>query len=163
MKQRLYFLILAIMIITGIVMFGYLISLEESNLKLLNNSQKLKTSIEKYTAIKNKIAFVMDKIANAKKHTGILTIEEILTSIGIRKKLKTVKVIDTAILEDIQREDIEIVLTEINMNELVNFLHIIENGIYPLSIRESTIKVSFKKRDLLNLTLIVSAYSKNKN
>ncbi len=103
------------------------------------------------------------RIENSAKgeHRGIsAVIGELFSNLGIQSKLQSVKNIEQKNFLDLSRQDAELVINNLDMNEVVNLLYVIERGSYPLSLRSVELSRTFESPDVFNLRLVISCFQK---
>jgi len=85
--------------------------------------------------------------------TGVAQgIDEIFRSLGLNQKVKSVKSVGSSDQRFGSVEEAEVLVEKVNMNELVNILHKVENGPLPLTVKKAAMRTSFENPALLNLT-----------
>jgi len=87
-------------------------------------------------------------------------IGELLSSLSISSKLQSVKNIEQKSFLDISRQDAELVINDLDINEAVNLLYVIEKGLFPVSLRSVEMSRKFESPDILNARLVVSYFQK---
>lgn len=127
------------------------------------NTEKYKDLIvlsSDYIQIKNKIDAVEKKRSFTPK-TGITNVvNDIFGSLGVKDKVKSIKGISNRQLSgNITEESSEIYIEKLTMNEMVNLFHRIETSPMILSVKKATIKKSFEKPELLNVTITLALFN----
>lgn len=88
---------------------------------------------------------------------GVLqAVEEVFSPIGLKDRVKTVKVIYRKETKEGVEEAADLVVERLTMNEMVNVFYRIEHVPFLLAIKKATIKQSFENPELLNLSLTLS-------
>ncbi len=77
-------------------------------------------------------------------------VDEVLKSVGMRGKVKSVKDIDSP-----EGEKAEVSLKDIDMNEMVNILYAFEHAPMPLVVTKAELRTSFQKQGLFNMSLTI--------
>lgn len=102
-----------------------------------------------------------EKKQSAMSKTGITNIvTDIFTSLGIKGKVKSIKGLSSRQMAgNISEESAEIYIEKVTMNEMVNIFYKIETTPVIVSIKKATIKKSFDKPELLDITITLALYN----
>lgn len=154
------YLALIFLIILIIPLFIFEISLKSS---LDLHKQKHKDLIglsNDYRALKEKVESAEKKAAISGSAGVATTVNDISASLGIKGKIKSVKGISNRQLKgNISEEAAEVSVEKVSMNELINILYKIETIPVVLSVKKITIKKSFEKPDLLDVTISLALFN----
>ena len=114
----------------------------------------------KYISLKASVDAVEQKKALTKTNSITQAIGDISVSLGIKEKMKSVKLTGAKkVIDQMNEESAEILMEKLNMTELVHLLYKIENAPMILAIKRVVIKKSFENPDLLDVTMAVSIFS----
>lgn len=83
----------------------------------------------------------------------VQAVDEIFEPLGLKEKVKSVKVIPT---KEENTERAEVTVQGADTNETINFFYVLENTPMPVSIKKITIRTSFDRTELLNITMTLS-------
>jgi len=159
-RNAVLYLLLSFLIILVIPLFIFERSLKNS---LDSHKQKYKELIalgSDYRSLKEKVDSSQNKAA-VSGNTGVAkTVNDIAASLGIKRKIKSIKGVSSRQLKgNISEETIEVYIEKVTMNELLNLFYKIETAPVVLSIKKTNIKKSFEKPDLLDVTLNLSIFN----
>ena len=122
--------------------------------------QEYSTLSNKYRSLKTSVDAVEQKKALTKTNSITQAIGDISVSLGIKEKMKSVKLTGAKkIIDQMNEESAEILMEKLNMTELVHLLYKIENAPMILAVKRVVIKKSFENPDLLDVTMAVSIFS----
>ena len=127
--------------------------------QLKTQDQEIGVMAKDYQLMQERILRI-EKLAKGENRGVSATIGELLSSLSISSKLQSVKNIEQKSFLDISRQDAELVINDLDINEAVNLLYVIEKGIYPISLRSVEMSRKFESPDVLNLLLLVSYFQK---
>ena len=117
--------------------------------KLTNNYRSLRASVN---AIEQKKTLT-------KTNSITQAIGDISLSLGIKDKMKSVKLTGTKkVMDQMSEESAEIQMEKLNMSELVNLFYKIENAPMILAVKRVAIKKSFENPELLDVIMAVSLF-----
>ena len=123
------------------------------NKEELTALQSIKTD---YTALKSKIDAIEAK-KNLSKTTGVVqAIDDIASGLGLKSKVKSVKVVSTKDVKDSTEEEADIIMERMSMNEAVNFLYKAENAPMTLVIKKALFRQAFDNPAQINISMTVS-------
>lgn len=121
--------------------------------------REMQTLSTEYKALKEHMN-VLDKRKTLTKVSGITQASDnILTSLGLKGRMKSLKSLGSTELAGGIEETAEISIEKLNMNELVNLFYNIENAPMSISVKKTSMKKSFEKPELLDLTITISLFS----
>ena len=95
------------------------------------------------------------------KVSGIAqALDDTVSSIGMKAKMKSVKVLGQREVKDAVEETAEISIERLTMNELINLFYRIDEAPFLFSTKGFSIKKTFENPELLNVTMTVALYRK---
>lgn len=113
-----------------------------------------------YKMLKEKVSSIEKKASNTQMSGIAGVVNDVAGSIGIKGKIKSIKGISNRQLKgNISEEVAEVSIEKVTMNELINLFHKIETMPAILSIKKTTIKKSFEKPDLLDVTISLALFN----
>jgi predicted PurR-regulated permease PerM len=130
------------------------------------NYQQLKIQVQDITARAKDYQLMQERIASIEKsakgeNRGVsAVISDLVSDLGIQSKLESVKNIEQKNFLDLFRQDAELVINGLDINEAVNLLYAIEKENYPLSLRAVEMSHKFESSDFYNLRLVISYFQK---
>lgn len=83
----------------------------------------------------------------------VQAVDEVFEPLGLKEKVKSVKVFPS---REEGMEKAEVTVQGTDTNETINFLYLLENTPMPLAIKKITIRTSFDRPELLNITMTLS-------
>lgn len=159
-SRAVLYLALIFLVILIIPLFVFERSLKSS---LDSHKQKHKDLIvlsSEYRALKEKVESAENKASNLPAGGIASAVNDISASLGVKGKIKSVKGISNRQLKgNISEEAAEVSVEKVSMNELINIFHKIETMPAILSVRKTTIKKSFEKPDLLDVTISLALFN----
>ncbi|MBI4689805.1 MAG: hypothetical protein HY754_06020 [Nitrospirae bacterium] len=127
------------------------------DLERLNSQYREITLLkDEVTVLRPKIAFVERKKSLSKIDGIVSAVDDVFSSLGLRNKIKSIKRIGSREISGDIEEDAEVSIDKLNMNEMVNIFHKIENSPMLLVLKKVDIKTSFEKQELLNLNITIT-------
>jgi general secretion pathway protein M len=95
------------------------------------------------------------------KTSGIAQVlEDMVNTLGMKDRLKSVKGSGSKPLKgDLHEESAEVVLEKLTMNEIVNLLHRLDTAPLMLSMKRFSLKKSFERPNLLDITMTLSLFT----
>ena len=156
-----YFLIPLFLFILMIPAF----MLERSSKKGLDT---LRTRLREFSSLSSDYKALKGQTDSIEQRTSLTrtagvasALDDILSSLGVKGKMKSVKVTGTREIKGAMTEETsEIQIEKVNMNELVNVIHKTENAPMILSIKKVMIKKSFERPELLDVTMSISLFTR---
>jgi len=147
-------------IAVSVILCILLINVSLSSKKDLGNlkaQQKELLSIkDEFLSLKNRIDTVENKKSLTKIEGIVQAADEVFLSLGLKRKVKSVKPTGTKYLKETIEEEAEVQVEKVDMNEMVNIFHKIENSPMILSVKKTTIKTSFENPELLDITMTIA-------
>jgi len=147
-------------IAVSVILCILLINVSLSSKKDLGNlkaQQKELLSIkDEFLSLKNRIDTVENKKSLTKIEGIVQAADEVFLSLGLKRKVKSVKPTGTKDLKETIEEEAEVQVEKVDMNEMVNIFHKIENSPMILSVKKTTIKTSFENPELLDITMTIA-------
>ena len=153
---------LALVLIIFILFLFYavhLLSSEKKELKLLREQRREMLSLQhEFTTLSHRIdALEMKK--GISHVSGIMeATDDVFSSLGLKDKMKTVKSSGTREVNGGFKEEADIYIEKVTMNEMVNIFYTIEHSPMVLTVEKVTIKNSFEDPELLNISLTLSFF-----
>jgi hypothetical protein len=131
------------------------------NAKQLEKKSKELSSIGKeYASIKVRIDAIRRKSSLTSENGITDALDAIVTALGIKPKMKTVKSIGTTELKQaLKEEKAEVLFEGISMNELVNLFAEIDSAPVMLSVKKANMRKRFEDPELLNISLTIALYT----
>lgn len=114
-----------------------------------------------YKTLKERMGLLDKRKALTKVSSITQASDTILTSIGLKGRMKSLKALGSRELGGGIEENAELYLEKVTMNELVNIFYSLENAPMAISIKKTTMKKSFEKPELLDITITISLFSAN--
>lgn len=143
-----------------------IISVSGIAFSLYVNNNKLENSKDQYNemiALKDEFLLLKDKIDSLErkkkliKVKGIIpAVDEVVSSLGLKNRIKSVKPLGSRDISGDVEEEAEVILEKLSMNEAVNLFYRIENAPMLLVLKNARMKTAFEGPDILNLTLVIS-------
>jgi len=133
--------------------FDSKIDLNREELKKIDllRSQHLET--------KQKLDIVKAKLKKMPKDFSLISfVEKLADQENIRENIGSQKPKTLPLNEDYEESSVEIQMSNINLDRLVNFIHKIENSGHLLKVKQLRMKTKYNDRDLLSVTLQVTTY-----
>lgn len=128
-------------------------------LKSKRNELALLTT--EFNALKGQVDVVEQKTipSQTKGIAGVL--DDIMSSLGIKGKLKAVKGLGSREIKGpMTEESAEVQLEKVGMNEMVNIFYRIREAPVILSVKRTTMKKSFENPELLDVTMTIALFTK---
>ena len=140
----------------------FMLRSSEKEMKALNIKYRDMVLLSNDYKTFNEYVNIFEKRSSLTKVTGIgQAMDDISSSLGLRGKMKSIKVIGNTELKGTMNEEMaEIQLEKLNMNELTNFFYRTENAPMMLLIKKVKIKKSFDSPDVLDVTMTAALYTR---
>jgi len=156
-RRYIYFIAGLVIVITTVTFAVRQLSAERKELNLLKEQRKEMLSLkEEFLSLRQRITTVEDKKNLTNVQGVVQAVDEVLSSAGLKDKVKTVKSAGKREVRDGFEEEADISIEKVNMNEMVNIFYRIENAPMILTIKKATVKKSFENPELLNISLVLS-------
>lgn len=134
-----------------------LLSSERRELELLKSQRKeMATLKSEFLSLRQRINAVEGKKNLSNVQGVVQAVDDVVSSVGLKDKVKTVKSTGKKEIRDGFEEDADIYLEKVTMNEMINIFYRIENAPMVLTVKKAVVKKSFENPELLNLSLSVS-------
>ncbi|MBF0123337.1 MAG: hypothetical protein HQL21_08055 [Candidatus Omnitrophica bacterium] len=161
MKKIHYLAVAAVLGLAGAVLTLFILTqhYRASYQQLKMQEQEIIVMAKDYQVMQERILRI-EKSAKGENRGVSAMIGELLSSLSISSKLQSVKNIEQKSFLDISRQDAELVVNDLDINEAVNLLYLIEKGSYPVSLRSLEMSRKFESPDIFNLRLVVSYFQK---
>ena len=153
-------LLVAGSITVSVILCIFLVSISLSLKKDLGNQKSQQKEMflikDEFLSLKNKVDTVDNKKSLTKIEGIVQATDEVFQPLGLKKKVKSVKPTGTKDLKETVEEEAEVQVEKVDMNEMVNIFHKIENSPFILSVKKTTIKTSFENPTLLDITMTIA-------
>jgi hypothetical protein len=117
------------------------------------------TLTNKYRSLRASVNAIEQKKTLTRTNSITQAIGDISLSLGIKEKMKSIKLTGTKkIMDQMSEESAEIQMEKLNMRELVHLFYKIENAPMILAVKRVVIKKSFENPELLDVTMAVSLF-----
>lgn len=132
---------------------------EVDTLKSKRNELSLLTT--EFTALKVQVDVVEQKTIPSQAKGIASVLDDIVSSLGIKGKLKAVKGLGSREIKGpMTEESAEVQLEKVSMNELVNIFYRIGEAPVILSVKRAMMKKSFENPELLDVTMTIALFTK---
>jgi len=122
--------------------------------------RELSMLIAEYRSLKGHIDSLEVKESLSKVSGIAQALDDTVTSVGMKGKIKSVKVLGQRDVKDAVEETAEIHIERLTMNELINLFYRIDEAPFLFSMKGFTIKKTFENPELLNVTMSIALYRK---
>jgi hypothetical protein len=117
------------------------------------------TLTNKYKSLRTSVNAIEQKKTLTRTNSITQAIGDLSLSLGIKEKMKSIKLTGTKkIMDQMSEESAEIQMEKLNMRELVHLFYKIENAPMILAVKRVVIKKSFENPELLDVTMAVSLF-----
>ncbi len=114
-----------------------------------------------YRIMKQNVDFVEQRSTTAQVRGIANALDMLSSSIGMKGKIKSVKVTGTREIQgSMTEETAEVQMEKVTMNELVNMYYHLGEAPAILSVKRTTIKKSFENPELLDITMTISLFTR---
>ena len=114
-----------------------------------------------FSALKGQVDVVEQKTIPSQAKGVASVLDDIVSSLGIKGKLKAVKGLGSREIKGpMTEESAEVQLEKVSMNELVNMFYRIGEAPVILSVKRATMKKSFENPELLDVTMTIALFAK---
>lgn len=160
-KQKVLMIALLILLVITPVTAILKAQKQKELVMLSQRSKDFQALSVQYTELKALLEAFQSKASLTKPKGLIEETHSLFESIGLKKKLKSVKSLGTKEVEGSYiDETVEIAAEGLNLNEVVNVFYKIDKAPMMLSVRSFSLKRSFENPELLNLTVVLSLFVK---
>lgn len=150
------FLLLTILIVP---LFLYERSLQISLNSYRSKLNELTLLSNEYKILHRKISFIEGKTLNPQMGGITNVINDLVQSIGIKHKVKSIKDVTSRQLKgDIIEESADLIIEKVTLNELINIYHKIQTMPVIFTIKRTNIKKTFERPELLDLSITLAIY-----
>lgn len=139
-----------------LVMAGVTRSLRAENAGLKARKKELAVLKDETLALKSRVDASEARKSLTRVAGVVQAIDEIVKSLGISQKVKSIKSLGARDRQYAIEEEAELQLERLGMNEMVNLFFRIENAPMVLALKKTTIKTSFDNPSLMNISCIVT-------
>lgn len=147
---------IAVSVILCILLINVSLSSKNDLVNLKAQQKELLSIKDEFLSLKNRIDTVENKKSLTKIEGIVQAADEVFLPLGLKRKVKSVKPTGTKDLKETIEEEAEVQVEKVDMNEMVNIFHKIENSPMILSIKKTTIKTSFENPTLLDITMTIA-------
>ena len=114
-----------------------------------------------YKALKGNVDSVEQRSTLAAVRGIANAVEMLSSSVGMKGKLKSVKITGTREIQgSMTEESAEVQMEKVTLNELVNLFYRVEDAPMILSVKRATVKKSFENPELLDTTMTLSLFTR---
>jgi hypothetical protein len=114
---------------------------------------------DRYKSLRASVNAIEQKKTLTKTNSITQVMGDISLSLGIKEKMKSVKLTGTKkVMGEMSEESAEIQMEKLNMSELVHLFYRIENAPMILAVKRVVITKSFEKPELLDVTMALSLF-----
>lgn len=153
-RNSLQLYLLLFVYLVAIVLFFFERTQDRERNLLIERFREFTSLAEEYRTIKApNIQDISSSVSD-----GMLQLNRLIDSIGIRDKVKSLKMTGNHELKGIIEEMVEIEIDKLTMNELINLLHRIENHPAHLSIKDVRMKKDFERPDRIDINIRISLF-----
>lgn len=132
---------------------------EVDTLKSKRNELSLLTT--EFSALKVQVDVVEQKTIPSQAKGIASVLDDTVSSLGIKGKLKAVKGLGSREIKGLMTEEsAEVQLEKVSMNELVNIFYRIGEAPVILSVKRAMMKKSFENPELLDVTMTIALFTK---
>lgn len=157
-------ILLAALIISVII---YIIAISTYTNGIQKKNQKLKAQLEEISSLGAGLIEIKQLVETKEKkigtgvHKGVITtLDDILNRLNL--KAGKLRPSDKKRVAEYIEENAELEIKKIDINEVVNLLHMIESSREPLKVRSIDIQTTFEDRNIFSLSLSVSLLSRSR-
>jgi len=147
---------IAVSVILCILLINVSLSSKKDLVNLKAQQKELLSIKDDFLSLKNRIDTVENKKSLTKIEGIVQAADEVFLPLGLKRKVKSVKPTGTKDLKETIEEEAEVQVEKVDMNEMVNIFHKIENSPMILSVKKTTIKTSFENPTLLDITMTIA-------
>lgn len=147
---------IAVSVILCILLINVSLSLKRDLRNVKAQQKELLSIKDEFLSLKNRIDTVENKKSLTKIEGIVQAADEVFLPLGLKRKVKSVKPTGTKALKETIEEEAEVQVEKVDMNEMVNIFHKIENSPMILSVKKTTIKTSFENPTLLDITMTIA-------
>jgi hypothetical protein len=115
---------------------------------------KLLTLRDEIAPIDQRLNLLEAKLRNSRGDV-IEAVDSALESVGLKDKMKSLKLVTASDMAEAE-ERAELLMEKVTLNETVNLFYTLETSPSPIITRRVTLKQSFEKPTLLNLSVTLS-------
>ena len=114
-----------------------------------------------FSTLKGQVDVVEQKTTSAQVQGIANVLDGIVSSLGIKGKLKSVKGLGSReIRGPMTEESAEVQVERVSMNELVNIFYRMGEAPVVLSVKRATMKKAFENPELLDVTMTIALFTK---
>jgi len=129
--------------------------------RLRAKQKEMSVLSEEYKLLKENVDFAEQRSTLAQIRGVASAADMLLSSIGMKGKIKSVKVISARELRgSMTEESAEVQMEKVTMNELVNIYYKVHEAPMVLSVKRAAIKKSFENPELLDMTMTIALFTR---
>jgi type II secretory pathway component PulM len=154
--------ILALVLLYALIVPAYIYEkkAEKELDSLRSRMNEFSELIREYNKLKVELSAIEGKSSLSKTGGIMQVIDEVLISMNIKDKMKSIRGIESRnIREQIKEESAEVQIEKLTMNELLHIFYKIENAPMILSIKKLSVKKSFATPERLDVNMTVSLFT----
>ncbi len=122
--------------------------------------KELSSLISEYRSLRDNVDSVEKRSAIIQTRGIADAMDTLLSSLGIKGKMKSVKAVgNREIHGSMAEESAEVQMEKLTLNELVNMFYRINEAPMILSVKRVTIRRSFEKPELLDITMTIALFT----
>jgi len=131
-------------------------------LEILKTKHKeLSVLSREYKIMKENVDFVEQRSTVAQVRGIANAVDMLSSSVGMKGKIKSVKVTGAREIQgSMTEESAEVQMEKVSMNELVNIYHRVLDAPMILSVKRATIKKSFENPELLDVAMTIALFTR---
>lgn len=128
---------------------------------LRSKKKELSSLISEYRSLKDNVDSVEKRSAIIQTRGIADAMDTLLSSLGIKGKMKSVKAVGNREIQgSMAEESAEVQIEKLTLNELVNMFYRINEAPMILSVKRVTIRKSFEKPELLDITMTIALFTR---
>ena len=161
-KNRVY--IIASLMLTGLLLILVVTNIKKRSeyKKVLNQFEEMVEISNEFSRLGSEVNFIENRIGLSKSESLPIVIEKIVSEMGLKEKLQTVKPFGGGEKADYVIQESEVLLDNLSLNELVNVMYGIYTVPAALFVTSAELKSDFSERNLIDakMTLKMVAFKK---
>ncbi len=117
--------------------------------------------MDEYKSLKMRVDFLEKRLSSGKGLSLIEEADRVINSKGLKERLRSIKPVSKRDAMGMVIEEGEVNLERLRMNEFLNIVYQLSEGVSPLRIKRMSVKRVFDNRELLDASIIVSSVIKS--
>jgi len=155
-----FFLVLIFLCIMIVPAFIFEKKAERELSELQTRLNEFSDLTSEYNKLKEQVSAIEGKRSLSKVRSIIMAADEVLLSLGVKDKMKSIKGVEGRdIGGQMNEESAEVQIEKVTVNELIHIFYKIENAPMLLSIKKVSIKKSFTAPELLDVIMTISLFT----